>query len=78
MQEAKRDGDTEPVPFWKEHNSECHTMHQKIDIIAAKLGFPFHLVDGRALECTWPWEKESWSRPMCVGVSVGVHNEFSP
>ena len=45
MQEAKREADTEPVPFWKDHNSECHTMHQKIDILAARLGFPFHLVD---------------------------------
>ena len=54
MQEAKRDGDMKQVPFWKEHNSEYHTMHQKIDILAAQLGFPFHLVDRRALEFAWP------------------------
>ena len=45
MQKAKGEGDVELVPFWKEHNSECHTMHQKIDILAARLGFPFHPVD---------------------------------
>ena len=45
MREAKQAGYLEPVPFWKEHNVECHTMHHKLDVLAARLGFPFHLVD---------------------------------
>ena len=40
--EAKCEGDEEPVKVWKEHNNECHLMHQKIDFIAAKLGIPFY------------------------------------
>ena len=40
--EAKCEGDEESVKVWKEHNSECHLMHQKIDVIVAKLGCPFY------------------------------------
>ena len=55
MREEKQAGDLEPVPFWKEHNVECHTMHHKLDVLVARLGFPFHLVDHRAMEIARPW-----------------------
>ena len=42
VREAKCEGDEELVEVWKEHNSECHLMHQKIDVIVAKLGCPFY------------------------------------
>ena len=70
VHEAKRYGDAEPVHFWKEHKSECHTMHQKIDIIAAKLGFLFHPVDRRVLECARPRARDIRSRPVDAGVPV--------
>ena len=57
LQEAKRVGDLEPVPFWKEHNVEFHTMHHKIDVLAARLGFPFHSVDSRAMATARPRER---------------------
>ena len=57
MREAKQAGDLEPVPFWKDHNAECHTMHHKLDVLAALLGFPFHPVDRRALDIAQPWER---------------------
>ena len=47
VREAKCEGDEELVKVWKEHNSECHLMHQKIDVIAAKLGIPFYPVGRR-------------------------------
>ena len=74
MQEAKREGDTELMPFWKEHNNECHTMHQKIDILAARLGFPFHPVDRRALEFARPRARDNRSGPAEVGVLVSSLN----
>ena len=34
-------GDEEPVKAWKFHNGECHLIHQKVDIIASRLGVSF-------------------------------------
>ena len=78
VREGKGDRDAEPVHFWKEHNSECYTMHQKIDIIVATLGFSFHSVDRRALECAQARARDSMSGPMDAGVPVGVQNVAAP
>ena len=78
MQEAKRDGDSEPVPFWKEHNAECHTMHEKLDILAARLGFSFHLVDRRAMEIARPPEHIIHSGVEDEGGTVGAQNSAGP
>ena len=40
--EAKSTGDEEPVRAWKLHNGECHLIHQKIDILASRLGVSFY------------------------------------
>ena len=66
------------MPFWKEHNSECHTMHQKIDILAATLGFPFHPVDQWALEYVQPQARDNRSDPVEAGVPVGFLNTAVP
>ena len=39
--EAKMAGDEEPVREWKHHNGECHLMHQKVDVLASRLGVSF-------------------------------------
>ena len=57
--EAKFEGDVEPVKAWKEHNSECHLMHKKIDVIAAKLNIPFYSAGRGAEEFAHPREKGS-------------------
>ena len=47
--EAKSTGDKEPVRAWKHHNGECHLIHQKVDILASRLGISFYAV-GKVLE----------------------------
>ena len=78
IHEAKRDGDSKPVPFWKEHNSECHTMHQKLDVLAAHLGFPFYPVDRRAMEIARPWERTIRSDMTDEGGPVEARNTAGP
>ena len=36
--EAKIAGDEELVREWKHHNGACHLIHQKVDVIASRLG----------------------------------------
>ena len=40
--EAKMVGDEEPVREWKQHNGECHLIHQKVDVLASRLGVSFY------------------------------------
>ena len=40
--EGKRQGDQEPIQTWKEHYEENRLMHQKIDLIAAKIGLKLY------------------------------------
>ena len=40
-QDAKMVGEEEPVWEWKQHNGECHLMHQKVEILASHLGISF-------------------------------------
>ena len=49
VRDAKSDGDVERVAVWKEHNSECHLMHKKIDMITTKLNIPFYSM-GRGMK----------------------------
>ena len=39
--EVKMAGDEEPVREWKQYKGECHLMHQKMDILASRLGISF-------------------------------------
>ena len=71
LREAKQEGDGEPIPFWKEHNAEYHTMHHKLDVLVAHLGFPSHLADRRAMETARPQEKIG----RCVQEDPGVSEE---
>ena len=47
--EAKMAGDEESVREWKHHNGECHLMHQKVHVIASRLGVSF-FVAGKGLD----------------------------
>ena len=47
--EAKMASDEELVREWKHHNGECHLIHQKVDVIASRLGVSFFSV-GKGLD----------------------------
>ena len=49
-------GDEEPVWEWKQHNGECHLMHQKVDILASHLGISFFAVGKDSDEVARPRE----------------------
>ena len=40
--EANSAEEKEPVRVWKHHNGECHLIHQKVDILASRLGISFY------------------------------------
>ena len=54
--EAKQAGDKEPVKAWKYHNGECQLIHQKVDIIASRLGVTFYTVGKGHEEAVRPWD----------------------
>ena len=54
--EVKSAGDEEPVRAWKHHNGECHLIHQKVDILASRLGISFYAVGKVPKETARPRE----------------------
>ena len=52
-QEADTVGDEEPVRAWKQHNGECHLIHQKVDILTSHLGISFFAVGKAPDEMAW-------------------------
>ena len=54
--EAKSARDEEPVRAWKHHNGECHLIHQKVDILASRLGISFYATGKAPQETTRPRE----------------------
>ena len=71
VRESKSEGDEELVKVWKEHNSECHLMHQKIDVIIAKLGIPFYPARRGPTEYARPRAKGSRCGKILDGERVG-------
>ena len=78
IQNAKQEGDEVPIPAWKEHHGECHTMHHKLDVLAARLGFPFHPADRRALEIARPREKSERCAQERPGTAATVRPPTGP
>ena len=54
--EAKSARDEEPVRAWKHHNGYCHLIHQKVDILASRLGISFYAVGKVCKEMAQPRE----------------------
>ena len=55
-QEAKMVGDEEPIREWKHHNGEYHLIHQKVDVIASRLGVSFFAAGTGLDEVARPWD----------------------
>ena len=53
-------------------------MHQKLDVLAARLGFPFQPVDCRAIEIARPQERIIRSGMVEEGVHVDSQNKAGP